>query len=247
MIKEPANRQTYVQISAGGLDDSDAEAVNPFPLPSKPSLRALTEEELTKGAQKAKRDFSRTNEVSTLFDLLSKISDTDPLKLVSIVESDKEEEFVPRPGRPATKGAVKIPPPVRLGVKATNRKEMSVPVKVQKPKNDSIPVKTAVAVRVKPKRLNGNNVRMSDLPDFAEEKWRDTFLPTLYDKFFTSDQPFNNFYKGTDEFVTLLQAVVEEVYPDIEYKVTSSDSIHFLVRGLHIFTITINFIFYPGV
>ena len=51
----------------------------------------------------------------------------------------------------------------------------------------------------------------------------------LYDKFFTSDQPSNDFHKGTDEFVTLLQVVIEEVYPEIKYKVTSSDSIHFLV------------------
>ena len=37
----------------GGLDDSDAEGVNPFPSPSKPGPHTLTEEELTKGAQKA--------------------------------------------------------------------------------------------------------------------------------------------------------------------------------------------------
>lgn len=84
-------------------------------------------------------------------------------------------------------------------------------------------------MKTKPKRINGNNVRISDLPEFAEAKWRDTFLPTLYDKFFSSDQPFDTFTTGSDQFVALLQVVIDEVYPDIEYKVTSSDSIHFLV------------------
>ncbi|KAF8073481.1 hypothetical protein FPV67DRAFT_1409912 [Lyophyllum atratum] len=59
---------------------------------------------------------------------------------------------------------------------------------------------------------------MSDLPEFVREKWRTTFLPTLYDKFFTSDQPFDTFCKGSNEFVTLLQVIVEEVYPDFEYE-----------------------------
>ena len=88
----------------------------------------------------------------------------------------------------------------------------------------------AVTVKTKAKCLNGNNVRMTDLPEFARENWRDTFLPTLYDKFFASDQPFDGFCKGSEKFTALLQCIVEEVYPDIDYEVTSSDSIHFLVR-----------------
>ena len=107
-----------------------------------------------------------------------------------------------------------------------------MPVKVQKPKKDPVRVKTAVVVKAK--RLNGNNVRMSDLPKFAEGKWRDTFLPTLYNKFFTSNEPFDAFYKGTNEFVALLQVIIEEVYPDIDYKVTSSDGIHFLVHHFYL-------------
>jgi len=80
------------------------------------------------------------------------------------------------------------------------------------------------------RRMNGNNVRMSDLPEFAQEKWRETFLPTLYDKFFTSDQPFDGFCRGSNQFVALLQALIREVYPNVDYEVTSTDSIHFLVR-----------------
>src|SRR6266446_3598250 len=82
----------------------------------------------------------------------------------------------------------------------------------------------------KTKHLNGNNVRVSDLPEFAQEKWRETFLPTLYDKFFASGQPFDGFCRGSDQFIALLQGVIEEVYPNIDYEVTSTDSIHFLVR-----------------
>lgn len=81
---------------------------------------------------------------------------------------------------------VKIPPPIR--VKAERHTEEPMPVKSRKHKNNSvaakiqsnsIPVEIAVATQTKPKHLNGNNVQMSDLPGFAEEKWRDTFLPTL--------------------------------------------------------------------
>jgi hypothetical protein len=210
----------------------------------KPGLRTLTEGELTKGAQKAKRDLSRQNEASTFSDFLTKVPDTDS-KLVSIVASDKEEEYVPHSA--VRKAAVRIPLPVQA--KAAKRKEKSAPVKTERSKDDSMPVKTAVAMKIKPKRLNGNNVRMSDLPKFAEGKWRSTFLPTLYDKFFASNQPFDTFTSGSDQFVALLQVVVEDAYPDIKYKVTSSDSIHFLVRcGTQFHLSTFNdFFFYLGV
>ena len=123
-----------------------------------------------------------------------------------------DEDYVPHPA--TKKVATKIPHPVQ--VKAEKHKK----------------IKTAAVKSVKTtvtKRLSGNNVRMSDLPKFAQEKWRGTFLPTLYDKFFASDQPFDGFHKGSDHFITLLQTIVKEVFPDINYKVTSSDSIHFLV------------------
>ena len=159
---------------------------------------------------------------------------------MSIVANNKDDEYVPCPG--VKNIAVKIPPRVRA--KAEKHKEEPAPAKSRKPKNDpvaapakagklkndSMPVKTVIAGKTKPKRLNGNNVRMTDLPEFAEQKWRNTFLPTLYDKFFASDQPFDTFNLGSDQFIDLLQVIVDEVYPDIKYKVTSSGSIHFLVH-----------------
>ena len=61
-IKERSKKQTYVQISAGGLADSDAEDVNPYPVSKS---RTVTEEELSEGAQKAKHDLSRKNKVNS--------------------------------------------------------------------------------------------------------------------------------------------------------------------------------------
>ena len=142
-IKGPVKKRTHIQISVGGLDDSDAEGVNPFPSPSKPGPHTLAEEELIKGAPKANRDLSGINEVSS-FSLTSvKMPDMDSIKLVSIVpiESNKEE-YVPH--TTSKKAAVKAPP-VRIKV------EKSVAVKAKK-----YPVlgKPTVIVKTKPKRLN---------------------------------------------------------------------------------------------
>jgi len=226
-VKEPVKKRKHIQISAGGLDDSDAEGVNPFPSPSKPGPHTLTEEELTKGAQKANRDLSRINEVSTFCLTFVEMSDVDSIKLVSIVatESDEEEEYVPH--ATTKKAAVKVPPPVRVKVEKCKAQPMEV-----KAKKNPVLGKTMVTMKTKLKHLNRNNVRMSDLPEFTGEKWQARFLPTLYDKFFSSNKPFDAFYLGNDTFVTVLQAIVEEVYPEVKYKVTSSDSIYFLVSCL---------------
>ena len=126
--------------------------------------------------------------------------------------SEDEAEYVPHPA--AKKVAAKNPHPVHVKAEEheKNRK-----------------VQTAAKKKTR-RRMNGNNVRISDLPEFAQAKWRQTFLPTLYDKFFASDQPFDGFCRGSDKFIALLQRIVEDVYPDSDYEVTSADSIHFLVR-----------------
>lgn len=142
-----------------------------------------------------------------------KISDLLGIKLVTIATTDEGEEYVPHPV--AKKAAARIPRAVH--VKSENHNKSSMATVTSKTK-------------IKAKRLNGNNVRVADLPEFAQRKWRDTFLPTLYDKFFASDEPFDGFYRCSNEFVALLQSIVEEVYPDVDYEVNSSDSIHFLVR-----------------
>ena len=77
---------------------------------------------------------------------------------------------------------------------------------------------------------NSHNVWVGDLPNFAQDQtWKRTFLPTLYDKFFTSHDPFSQFLKGSEVFLSLLQTTVEEVYPNVMYTVMASDTIHQLV------------------
>lgn len=62
-------KSTYVQISAGGLEDSDVEDVKPHPS-SKSRTHVLSEDEVTKGARNAKRDLSRRNEVNICLTLI---------------------------------------------------------------------------------------------------------------------------------------------------------------------------------
>lgn len=64
-VKESLKKWTHVQISAGGLEDSDAEAVNPFPEGPLKS-HSIAENELKKGTLTAKRDLMRRNDVFIL-------------------------------------------------------------------------------------------------------------------------------------------------------------------------------------
>ena len=77
-VKEPPKklRRTHIEISAGGLEDSDIEGSNPFPRVP-PSRKVITEKELRDGSKIAKRNTSRRNEVCTLsfFTCISCFSD----------------------------------------------------------------------------------------------------------------------------------------------------------------------------
>ena len=70
-----------------------------------------------------------------------KITDFDATKLVSIVTTDEEEEYVPHPV--AKKAVARIPRPVH--VRSEKRDKGSMPAVTSKTK-------------IKAKRLNGNNV-----------------------------------------------------------------------------------------
>lgn len=75
--KETLKKRTHVQISAGGLEDSDAEADNPFHnFKDRSKAHSITEDELKKGTLTAKRDLSRRNEVCIYsnFELYNRIS-----------------------------------------------------------------------------------------------------------------------------------------------------------------------------
>lgn len=88
---------------------------------------------------------------------------------------------------------------------------------------------TTKAVAKAVKKFSSNSVCVSDLPDFAVKDWHSIFLPTLFDKFFASSEPFTSFFKGSQDFVSLLQLTVEEVYLFSDYKVTPYDALHALV------------------
>ena len=59
---------------------------------------------------------------------------------------------------------------------------------------------------------SAHKVRVTDLPQFAQGKWRKAFFPTLYDKFFTSNEPFDAFAKGSDDFIALLQPLLRRFF-----------------------------------
>jgi hypothetical protein len=67
--KNSTNNHTHVEISAGGLSDSNADAVNPFLQPVQPDL--VTKK---KGTSKFMRNYLRQNEVSRIC-LLKRKSD----------------------------------------------------------------------------------------------------------------------------------------------------------------------------
>lgn len=59
-IKKTLEKQVYVQILASGLNDSDTEVVNPFPVPMLHPVAGPKK----KATQKLERDPSCKNEVS---------------------------------------------------------------------------------------------------------------------------------------------------------------------------------------
>lgn len=56
-------------------------------------------------------------------------------------------------------------------------------------------------------------------------KWRTEFLPTLYHPLYVSENPFKDFRKGSDKFLSTLQSIFNLVFPNIIYKVSHRDAI----------------------
>jgi len=130
-----------------------------------------------------------------------------------VVEIASDEEIVlptKHMKKPSTRVTAKIPmPSIKTEAKGKASQKMAVDTKCS---------------------LSGNKVRIVDLPDFAQgSSWRTLFLPTLYDRFFASNEPFTKFIKGSQSFTAFVQTNINLVYPEIGYKVTSTDAIHSLV------------------
>jgi hypothetical protein len=81
--------------------------------------------------------------------------------------------------------------------------------------------------------LTANNVRVTDLPEFTQvgSKWRKVFVPSLYNTLFQSEAPFKDFVLGTAKFISIVQKVVDCVYPEVDYTVKRNEPIHLLVRS----------------
>ncbi|KAF6751997.1 hypothetical protein DFP72DRAFT_1134334 [Ephemerocybe angulata] len=71
------------------------------------------------------------------------------------------------------------------------------------------------------RQLTAHTVRKHDLPPFTqvERRWATVFLPSLYDRFHRSREPFKDFMVSTPQLVAIVQGVIDEIYPDFEYKV----------------------------
>ncbi|RXW16093.1 hypothetical protein EST38_g9753 [Candolleomyces aberdarensis] len=74
-------------------------------------------------------------------------------------------------------------------------------------------------------RLTTTNVEVEHLPTFAKvgNKWRVSFLPTLYHVFYISTDPFKNFMISTPALVGRVQQLVDLVYPEVAYEVQASN------------------------
>jgi hypothetical protein len=65
---------------------------------------------------------------------------------------------------------------------------------------------------------------VNGLPDFVRANWVNRFLPTLYHRFGSSTEPWKMFTKGT-EMLSIIQEVINTVYPDNTYRARWGDSI----------------------
>jgi hypothetical protein len=84
-----------------------------------------------------------------------------------------------------------------------------------------------------PRVLTANTVRVTDLPEFTQvdSKWRKVFVPSLYNVLFQLEAPFKDFILGTERFISIVQKVVDCVYPEVDYTVKRDEPIHLLVRS----------------
>ncbi|KAF5318667.1 hypothetical protein D9619_011058 [Psilocybe cf. subviscida] len=211
----------------GGFEDSDVEDVNPY--------KEVTNEE--RDAMDVNVDVVM-NDAGKMKDVESRVRQN---KLVSIVEvddsDDDKKEFIPIIAQRHTVPAYpRKPRTVASSAQATNQLKPQNDInkaKTSGKKKSSTPAPAVVGLPGKEpektvKRFSSNSVRTSDLPKFAINEWRSVFLPTLYDKLFASDEPFATFFKGSQDFVSLLQLTVNEVYPFSDYQVASYDALHAL-------------------
>ena len=87
----------------------------------------------------------------------------------------------------------------------------------------------------KPTRpLTANTVWVSHLPPFTQvnSKWRKIFIPSLYNTFFHSEAPFKDFVLETSKFISIVQDLVDRIYPEVDYTIKGDDPILLLVSTI---------------
>lgn len=132
--------------------------------------------------------------------------------MIQVSESENDRDSAPPRKKSADKSASQ--PQHRM-----KREKPQLPVAVQQ-------------AEPRHRTLTANSVRVIDLPAFTQvdARWRQIFIPTLYNTFFHSDAPFKDFFLGTTKFIQIVQGLVRRVYPEVDYTVSRDDPIHLLVR-----------------
>jgi hypothetical protein len=69
---------------------------------------------------------------------------------------------------------------------------------------------------------------VSELPTFVRADWISCFLPTLYHRFGSSENPWKMFTKG-GEMLLIIQELIDAVYPANRYRVKWGDKISTMV------------------
>jgi hypothetical protein len=77
-------------------------------------------------------------------------------------------------------------------------------------------------IEYKSTATDAGSVPVSGLPSFVRASWVSRFLPTLYHRFGSSEDPWKMFTKG-DEMLSIIQEVVNDVYPDNRYRAKWGD------------------------
>ena len=75
------------------------------------------------------------------------------------------------------------------------------------------------------------NVNLHSLPDWAQTGWTTRFLHTLYNAINASNSPLEDFQANSQNFETVVNAIVKYAYPIINYKVTRRDAIFIMVSN----------------
>lgn len=135
-----------------------------------------------------------------------------------MLDSEEEVEHTVTPNVTRSKA--------RLPHSQVKLKNDSMPFKSTKPgtKRRTATVEEDVMIPIMPTAGNSTRGSVSNLklPDFMRAGWASALLPTLYDSLGRSRKPFEHYCKGP-EVIKKLQAVVDVVWPETDYKVKWTD------------------------